>query len=350
MAVLFEETIKKDLSSGNLAPVYILFGNDSYLKKLYFDRLCDSAYGGDPFFNLLKFDRDSKLQDVYDAVMQYPMMADTKCVALTDFDIEGVSKDEFDKLCAIINEVTDGTTFVIRFDAEEFDFKKSSRAKKIITVAEKLGGKVISLNRRTLPQLAKNLTEAAKKRGCTLTDKNARYLIETAGDDLFTLKNEIDKLCAFVNSGEITKETIDFISIKTSEASVYDYVKEVLSGNVSNALKMLSTMFYSRIEPMIILYTIASTYVDLYRVYTARKVGLNNSSVADKFSYKNKAFVLDRASVHLKNIDAKKLTLSFKVLLSTDKALKSFGVDPSIILEQMTVKLSCIAVKGESLD
>lgn len=350
MPVLFEEIIKKDLSVGNFAPVYILFGNDSYLKKLYFDKLCDSTYGGDPFFNLLKFDRDLELQDVYDAVMQYPMMSDTKCVAITDFDIEGASKDDFDKFCAIINEVTDGTTLVIRFDAEDFDFKKSSRAKKLMTTAEKLGGKVIALNRRTLPQLAKTLTETAKKRGCTLSDKNARYLIETAGDDLATLKNEIDKLCAFADSGEITKETIDFVSIKTSDASVYDYVKEVLSGKVSTALKMLSTMFYSRMEPMIILYTIASTYVDIYRVYTARKEGLNNGAVADKFGYKNKAFVLDRASAHLKNMDAKKLALSFKVLLDTDKALKSFGSDAAIILEQMTVKLSCIAVKGESID
>ncbi len=251
MAVLFEDAVKKDLSNSNFAPVYILFGNDSQLKKLYFDKLCDNTYGGDPFFNLLKFDRDSKLQDIYDAVMQYPMMADTKCVAITDFDIEGASKDDFDKLCAIISEVTDGTTLVIRFDAEEFDFKKSIRAKKVITVAEKLGGKVIALNRRTLPQLAKTLTEAAKKRGCALSDKNARYLVETAGDDLSTLKNEINKLCAFVNSGEITKETIDFVSVKTSDASVYDYVKEVLSGNVSAALGMLSTMFYSRMEPMI---------------------------------------------------------------------------------------------------
>ncbi len=350
MPVLFEEAIKRDLIGNNFAPVYIIIGNDSYLKKLYFDKLCDSTYGGDPFFNHLKFDRDSKLQDIYDAVMQYPMMADKKCVALTDFDIEGASKEDFDRLCSIVGEVTDGTTLVIRFDAEEFDHKKGKRAIKLMSTAEKLGGKVIALNRRTLAQLAKTLIEAAKKRGCTLTDKNARYLVETAGDDLATLKNEIDKLCAFVTSGEINKETIDYISVKTSDASVYDYVKEVLSGNVSVALKMLSTMLYSKMEPMVILYTVASTYVDIYRLFTAKKAGYNKHDVAEHFSYKTKAFTLDKASTHLKTMDAKKIDLSFKVLLATDKALKSFGSDAGIILEQMTVKLSCIAVKGENLD
>ncbi len=350
MPVLFEDVMKKDLSTGDFAPVYILFGNDSYLKKLYFDKLCDKSYDGDPFFNLSKFDGEANLQDIYDAVMQYPMMADTKCVAITDFDIDGASKEDFDKICALIGEESVGTTVVIRFDALDFDCKKSSRAKKLMVVAEKKGGKVIALNRRTLPQLAKTLTDAAKKRGCALSDTNARYLVETAGDDLSTLKNEIDKLCAFVESGEITRETIDLVSIKTSEASVYDYVKEVLSGNVSSALKLLSAMFYSRMEPMIILYTIASTYVDIYRVYSAKVAGKSRAQVAEKFNYKNKAFVLDRAAAHLKTIDAKKLNFSFKVLLWTDKALKSFGTDANIILEEMTVKLSCIAVKGESLD
>ena len=350
MPVLFEEVIKKDLSTGNFAPVYILFGNDSYLKKFYFDKLCDSAYGGDPFFNLLKFESNSNLQDVYDAVMQYPMMADSKCVAVTDFDIEGASKDDFDKFYALLEQDLQGTTLVIRFDAAEFDFKKSSRAKKMMAQAEKIGGKVIALNRRTLANLAKTLSDAAKKRGCTLSDANARYLVETAGDDLSTLRNEIEKLCAYVKSGEITKANIDLVSVKTSEASVYDYVKEVLSGNVSTALKMLSSMFYSRMEPMIILYTVASTYVDIYRVFSAKMAGVNKAEVAEKFSYKNKAFVLDRASAHLKTMDANKLNLSFKVLLWTDKALKSFGTDANTILEEMTVKLSCIAVKGESLD
>ena len=163
MPVQFEETIKKDLSTGNFAPVYILFGNDSYLKKLYFDKLCDKTYDGDPFFNLTKFDGEANLQDVYDAVMQYPMMADIKCVAITDYDIDGSSKDDFDKLCALIREQTQGTTIVIRFDALDFDFKKSTRAKKLMSDAEKQGGKVIALNRRNIANLAKTLTDAAKK-------------------------------------------------------------------------------------------------------------------------------------------------------------------------------------------
>ena len=53
------------------------------------------------------------------------------------------------------------------------------------------------------------LSDAAKKRGCSFGEIAARYLIEISGTDLSTLQNELNKLCAFVGSGEITKETVE---------------------------------------------------------------------------------------------------------------------------------------------
>ena len=98
MPAVFEEVLAKEINSGNFSPVYILFGEDSYLKKYYSDKICNNAYDGDPFFNLQKFDGDASLQDVYDAVVQFPMMSSKKCVLLSDYDFEHASKNDFDKL------------------------------------------------------------------------------------------------------------------------------------------------------------------------------------------------------------------------------------------------------------
>ena len=68
MAILNEDILKKDISSKKLAKTYLLFGNDSFLKKTYADKIINLSYDGDPFFNLQKFERDCDLQDVYNAV------------------------------------------------------------------------------------------------------------------------------------------------------------------------------------------------------------------------------------------------------------------------------------------
>lgn len=78
MSFVYEDALKKDISAKDFAPVYLIFGDDAYLKSYYKDALSKKAYGGDPFFNLQKFESNVDLQEVFDAVNQFPMMADKK--------------------------------------------------------------------------------------------------------------------------------------------------------------------------------------------------------------------------------------------------------------------------------
>ena len=64
-------------------------------------------------FNYQKFSGDCDLQDVYDAVLQFPMMSDKKFVLLTDYDFESAAKSDFEKLCTILAEAPDSCVFVL---------------------------------------------------------------------------------------------------------------------------------------------------------------------------------------------------------------------------------------------
>ena len=74
MAIVFEDTLKKSISRDKLLPVYILFGEDGYLKKNYSDKILKLITEPDDVFNCSKFGSDCELQDVYDAVLQLPFM------------------------------------------------------------------------------------------------------------------------------------------------------------------------------------------------------------------------------------------------------------------------------------
>ena len=351
MPTVYEDEIRKDISTGHFVPVYLIYGDDSYLKNYYKETLAKKAFDGDAFFNLQKFEGDIDLQEVFDAVNQYPMMASRKSVVLSDFDFEHCSKNEFERLVELISNANDSCVLIVCFDTIDFDAKKGAKEKKIIAAVEKSGGKSVEINHRTVTALVKMLSDGAKKRGCTFGEIACRYLIEIAGNDLNTLKNELDKLCAYVGSGEISKDIVGKISVKSIDASVYEYVKQILAGNLSEALKMLDDMFFMRIEPMIILSVMTSNYVDIYRAYAAGIKGVKKADIAACFKYpKNRQFLIDRAMQDIKKFDGKKLKLSIAALADTDKSLKSFGSDPQILLEQLTVKLVYIAAKGESVD
>jgi len=350
MAIVFEDTLKKSIAQGSLLPAYILFGEDGYLKKTYTDKIARLITEPDDVFNCCKFGADCDLQEVYDAVLQFPFMSEKKYIEICDFDFEHCAKTELDRLCELIAEIPDSAVVVLRFDSLEFDSKKSSKFKRIVTAVEKIKGMAVKLDHRKMPELIKMLCDGASKRGSKMDTAAARYLIETAGDDINLLKNELEKLCAYSGGNIITKETVDNVSIKTVEASVYNLSKYILESNISSALKVLDELFFMRIEPMIILHTVSSVYVDMFRIYAAKKQGATISDIAASFGYKGREFVLDKAALSLRKFDFNKLNLSLSALVSADGELKSFGKDARIVLEQLIIRLIYIIAKGDTVD
>ena len=350
MAVLFEEALKKNLKSGAYLPVYILFGEDSYLKTTYLNKISRGIADEDDVFNFARFLNGCDLQEVYNAVMQMPVMADRKCVVLNDFDYLHCDPSELDRLVELINEVPQETTLILYFDGIETDSKKGVKFKKLISACEKNGGMAVALNHRSRAELVKMLCDGAAKRGCKMDTSVGNYLVETAGEDINLLRLELIKLCAFVKEGVITKAHIDEACTITVEANIFKLSDFILAQNTAEALKMLDKLFFMRCEPMSVFYTIAGVYTDIYRVYCAKNAGLPLSEVTKAFSYKGKEFLVEKAGRNLNKFDSNKLTLSLDTLVKTDGLLKSFASNPRQIIEEMIVKLIYIIAKGESLD
>ena len=350
MAVIYEDALKGQIKSGVLSPVYIILGEDDFLKRMYVDKITALVADKDDIFNYSRFGADCNLQDVYDFLEQLPIMSDKKCAVLCDYDIEHCGAGDFEKLLTLVTNPTDDAVFVIWFDSLFPDPKKSARLKKLIAKPEKGGGCAVLLNHRRVPELVKMLTDGAHKRGCTFEPAAAKYLVETAGEDISTLQNELNKLCFYLPGGTITRQDVDLVSVKTVEASVYNLSKHIFARDAGGALKTLDELFFMRLEPMIIMYTVSSAYVDLYRVFVCRKKGQKNPEIAAEFGYKGREFVLDRAAQSLSKFDFKRLSLSFEALLAADRQLKSFGADPRTVLEQLIVRLIYIIAKGESVD
>ena len=350
MAIIFEDALKKNIQKENLLPVYFLCGNDDYLKKFYAQKIAKFISEEDDIFNYSKFGQETDLQEVYDFVMQMPLMADKKVAILFDYDFESAPKSEFEKLCDLISETPDYCTLILWFSNIEVDTKKSSKFKTLLKCAESAGGVVAKLDHRRTADLIKMLQDGALKRGCKLDYAAASFIVELVGDDINSLRNELNKLCAFTKSGVITKETVQQVSVKTVEASVFNLSKHILNCNSSSALSLLDELFFTKVEPMAIFYNISSIFTDMYRLFAAQENGENTKSVATLYQYKNKEFLLDKAAVNLKKFDRKKLNLCLEALFDADKKLKSFSLEQRIVLEQLIIKLIYICAKGEALD
>lgn len=350
--MVFEDALKKSLAAKELLPVYILFGEENYLKKFYSGKISKTIAEPDDIFNFSRFEPSCDLQEVYDCTQQFPMCADGKYVELFDFDFEKCDKSDFERLLSLIDELPDTTTLLLRFETVDFDPKKSAKFKKLVTACEKKGGLAVNLAHRGTPELVKMLCDGALKRGCKFETSAARFLIETAGDDISILQNELIKLCAFKKGQTITSETVEQVCCKTVEASIFNLTKFIFACDSTKALCCLDELLYMKIEPMAIFYTLSGAYVDMVRVFAAANGGEGAPKIMELYpsAYRNKAFLLDNARNTYKKIDFNRLNLSMEAIIKADTALKSTGSDPRIVLEQLIVRLIYIFSKGENID
>ena len=81
--------LKKQLKEGILAPLYVFYGEEDYLREMYVNRVKDCVPdGGFPDFNHIKIEgRDVAFSEYDDAWESFPMMTDKKLIHIKDSGI-----------------------------------------------------------------------------------------------------------------------------------------------------------------------------------------------------------------------------------------------------------------------
>ncbi|MBR1531893.1 MAG: DNA polymerase III subunit delta, partial [Eubacterium sp.] len=149
----------------------------------------------------------------------------------------------------------------------------------------------------------------------------------------------LEKICAYVGEGEVTKKVIDELAIKSLQARVYDLSKFILRGDSDSAYRVLNTLFAQKEEPIAILSVISSCYVDMYRVKCAKAAGENENELTQYFSYRGREFLIRNAARDCRTVSVNSLRSALDTLAETDEKMKSTSIDKNILLEETIAKL-----------
>ncbi len=346
MAEFDEKGLKAHINDGAFLPLYLVYGDEDYLRKTYIDKIVSKNV--EPSFESFNFEKyDGKgldLETVFQAATVMPMMSEKRCLVIEDFKLENISEENFRIMEEFFVDLPE--TSIIIFHQKKADFSVS-KAKNAITLFKKYGA-VCVLNKRTGNDLIKPLISSASKQKCNLSPEMARYLVSLAGDDFNMLINEINKVCNFVGEGEITKAHIDALAVKTDDAKIYALTKALMNKNFDEAYKTLHSLFRQKIEPEYILGVIISSYVDMYRAKVSLSCGHKADVLASDFAYRNRAFALANAGRDSSKIDMSVIRLCLEELAKADRQLKSGSSMPMLVLEQLMVKLFLIT-NGEKV-
>ncbi|MBQ7203067.1 MAG: DNA polymerase III subunit delta [Eubacterium sp.] len=339
MPKLTEKELKEQIKTENFSNVYMLYGEESYLKEYYVgklkEKLVDSAFAD---FNFHQHEgKNSSIDDILQDAEMLPMMSEYSLVLVHDYPLDK-NQGDLKALKEFFKDIPPSCVLVFWFDSIEVDTKKSAKWRAIEKEFSSAGCSV-NLEKRSESELVKLILSSAKKRSCTITSQNAAYIISVVGSDIQTIFSELEKFCAFAAGGEITKEIIDDLAIKSLQARVYDLSKFILKGDGDNAYKILETLFAQKEEPISILAVISSTYVDMYRVKCAKAAGENEMNLTEFFTYRGREFLIRNAARDCRTISIASLRSALDHLTEADMLMKSTSVDGKILLEETVAKL-----------
>ncbi len=337
---LQEKTLWQNIKSGNLLPVYLIRGNEGYLKQKYANLIADSVVpaGLEAFnFHRLKGE-DTNVEEIATCVEALPAMCDRTCVFVHDFDFDGANEKEKEQLCEILSDLPETCVLIFWQDTKGFS-TKTKLSKEILALIDKAGA-VCDIDKRDQRDLVKFIVSECGKHERQIDYDTALYFFSAVGDDMANLINEIEKVCAYTTS-VITEKDIDAVAIKCVEATAFQMVDQLLANDFDNAFASMASLFEQRVEAHLILGAMTSTYVDIYRVKVALDTGHTTRDLKELFpnAYKSE-FKLRKASNAAKRFSLAGARESLEVLSRADFKLKSSFEDNKVIMERLLIELA----------
>lgn len=343
MPEITERDLKAQIKEKRFSSLYLLYGDEAYLKSFYAGRICERAVG-DALrdFNFHRFEgKTIDFDALSDAVEAFPMMSERTCVLLKDVHVDALAQEDRDKLMQILSDIPPTCTVVMWMDTVDVQPKKSAKWRDFLKAVSPYAD-LVALDKRGRSDLVKLIRSGAEKRGCSISADTAVYLVSLTGDDLTNLLKELEKLCAYKGAGEITQHDVDAVAVRTVEAVVFDLSKAMFAMEGARAFSILALLLRQKTDPTVILGTLIACYVDIYRVKVFTLSGGRPEDAASVFNYKGKEFRLRNAARDGKRLSLQDVRRCLDILYRCDKNLKGTGMDARLLLETCVTELMLV--------
>ncbi len=258
--------IETQIRKKEFAPLYLLYGEESYLSLHYARALFAAAVPTMREFNQHHFTTDNFSLEAFAAAIEHlPMMAERTCVLLQDLDPDAFSPTEWKTYQKLLSTASPDCVLLLLFAHVPYN-RKSARWKALIALAKKQGQE----ERFSIPthrDLERWLGKCAKAAQASITVEAAGALIEACASDMERMRLEIEKLAAYAPDGKIDKQTVAELVPQTVENSIYDLSRAVTAGRLPEAFRILDQLAEQKEEPVVVLSALSQTFVDLYLIH-----------------------------------------------------------------------------------
>ncbi|MSC86366.1 DNA polymerase III subunit delta [Eubacterium sp. am_0171] len=267
------KSLNEDLKTGQFRQIYLLYGEENYLKKQYKDRFTKAMLPNGDTMNYAYYEgKGVDVREVIDLAETLPFFAERRLLV---FENTGFFKSAGADLADYIKDMPDTTFFI--FVENEVD-KRSKLFK-----AVKAKGHIAELPFQDEPMLKKWILGMVRKENKQISESTVTYLLNKVGTDMENIQKELEKLfCYTLEKDSILPEDVDAVCVTQISNHIFDMVNAVADKRQVRALELYYELVALKEPPMRILYLMTRQYRILHQVKDLLKKGYGRKEIASK--------------------------------------------------------------------
>ena len=323
------KSLNEDIKSGKFKNVYLLYGEEAYLKKQYKDRMTKAIIPDGDTMNYAYYEgKGINPAELVDLAETMPFFAERRLIVAEN---SGFFKNATPELADYIKSMPDTTCLL--FIENEVD----KRGKMYKAVKDR--GRIVEMGRQDEKTLLYWIAGNVKKEGRQIKESTARYLVSKTGSDLENLEKELEKLFSYtLGKDEITAADIDDICTTQITNKIFDMIEAVAAKRQKQALDYYYDLLALKEPPMRILYLLSRQFKLLLEVKDLMGRGNDKAQIAK--TAKLHPFVAGKYMQQCRTFSKAELRDIMEEAASTEEMVKTGRMNDVMSVEIFIVKFS----------
>lgn len=320
------QNLTQDIKNHSFKPVYLLYGEEAFLKNSYKNKM-KAAIAGDDTMNYNHF--EGKGLDVNELISlsdTMPFFAEKRLILVED---SGFFKGAADELVGYLPQMPDTTCII--FVESEVD-KRSKMFKKVKEI-----GYAAEMARQDFGQLAKWAGAILAREGKKITGRTMELFLNMTGDDMENIRMELEKLISYTLGRDvITDEDVEAICTVRVTNKIFDMVTAIVNRQTRKAMDLYEDLLTLKEPPMRILFLIARQFNQILQVKELMAKGMDKGMIASKL--KVPPFAAGKMMPQARTFTREQILSCVNLCVEAEEAVKTGRLNDRLAVELLLTK------------
>lgn len=320
------QRLNQDIKDHSFQRVYLLYGEEAFLKKSYKNRLKDAIVGDDTM-NYNYFEgKGLDINELISLADTMPFFNDRRLIIIED---SGFFKSACDELVEYLPTLPETTCLL--FVESEVD-KRNRMYKKVKEI-----GYIAEMTRQNAKQLAQWAGTILAREGKKITGNTMELFLSKTGDDMENIRMELDKLVSFTLGRDvITDSDVEAVCTVQVTNKIFDMVSAIVNRQTRKAMDLYEDLLTLKEPPMRIMFLIARQFNQMLQVKELMGQGMDKGGIASRL--KLQPFIAGKVMGQVRSFNREQILSYVTLCVEAEEAVKTGRLGDRLAVELLITK------------